>query len=275
MNDAARALGYVHASERLFQMEMQRRAGQGRLSEVIGSSTVGIDKFIRTLDLYRLAESSAKALSPDAQSLLAAYAGGVNAWIDTHHHSLPPEFVLMDMKPEPWKPADSVVWGKLMALQLSHNDKLEVLRAQLAKKLSPEQMKAMFPPYGDAPVTLAAENHAEDGQQLNSANNAHLSRMMEACGQNVARLAIAKLNNQLGRITPPSIMRHPTNGSYRGDHAPPAANRFSPTIRIWAWMRRSCGISRASSRRRAGSRARPCPACRSCCSARPITSPGA
>src|ERR1700722_2455591 len=154
MNDAMRALGYVHASERLFQMELQRRAGQGRLSEVVGAQTVGVDKYIRTLGLYALAESSFSALSPEAQSLFEAYAGGVNAWINTHRNSLPPEFVLMDIKPEPWKPADSIVWGKLMALQLSHNDKLEILRAELKKKLSPTQMRTLFPPYGDAPVTL-------------------------------------------------------------------------------------------------------------------------
>ena len=61
-NDAARALGYVHASERLFQMEMQRRAGQGRLSEMAGPSMLDVDKFVRTLGLYRLAESSFRAL---------------------------------------------------------------------------------------------------------------------------------------------------------------------------------------------------------------------
>jgi penicillin amidase len=153
MKDAMRALGYVHASERLFQMEMQRRAGQGRLAEAIGPSMAGTDKFIRTLDLYRLAQSSITALSPDAQDVLEAYAGGVNAWIDQHRHSLPPEFLLLDLKPEPWLPADSLVWGKLMALQLSHNYKLEILRAQLAKKLTPAQMLGLFPPYGDDPVT--------------------------------------------------------------------------------------------------------------------------
>ena len=68
MNDAAHALGYVHAGERLFQMEMQRRAGQGRLSEVLGSDMLGVDKFIRTLGLYHLAESSAEAMSPEAQA---------------------------------------------------------------------------------------------------------------------------------------------------------------------------------------------------------------
>jgi penicillin amidase len=154
MNDAARALGYVHASERLFQMEMQRRAGQGRLSEVVGPSMLGVDKFIRTLQLYPLAQSSVSSLSPEAQEYFTAYADGVNAWLDQHHHELPPEFALLGFRPEPWQPADSLVWGKLMALQLSHNYKLEMLRATIAKKLTPLQIHGLFPPYGDAPVTI-------------------------------------------------------------------------------------------------------------------------
>ena len=133
-DDAARALGYVHASERLFQMEMQRRAGQGRLAEIVGDDMLGVDKFTRTLGLYKLAQSSFAAMSPDAQSYFQAYADGVNAWLDSHQHSLPPEFLLLHDTPEKWQPADSVVWGKLMSLQLSHNYHLEMLRAELAGK---------------------------------------------------------------------------------------------------------------------------------------------
>ncbi|MDX2028360.1 MAG: penicillin acylase family protein [Alphaproteobacteria bacterium] len=152
--DAFRTLGYVHASERMFQMEMQRHAGQGRLAEITGKDTLGIDKFTRTLGLYRLAESSYAALSPEAQSLLQAYAGGVNTWLETHRYAMPPELFLLRVKPEPWKPADSIVWGKLMGLQLSKNYKLEALRAKLAPKLSMAEMNALFPlPSGSAPVT--------------------------------------------------------------------------------------------------------------------------
>src|SRR5436309_3111169 len=73
MDDATRALGYLHASDRLFQMELQRRVGQGRLAEVFGVDRVDVDKFIRTLGFYREAESSFRALSPWAQKRLQAY----------------------------------------------------------------------------------------------------------------------------------------------------------------------------------------------------------
>ncbi len=159
--DALRTLGYLHASERFFQMEMQRRAGQGRLSEAVGTDMLGVDKFIRILGLYQLAESGYAAMAPESQQLFQAYADGVNAWMNTHQNKMPPEFLLLGIHPEPWKPADSVVWGKLMALQLSHNYKLEILRAQLASKLSPAQMKSLFPAWGTAPVTMEPKTVAK------------------------------------------------------------------------------------------------------------------
>ena len=165
-NDAALALGYIHASERMFQMEMQRRAGQGRLAEIVGTDMLGVDKFTRTLGLYTLAQSSFAAMSPDAQSTFHAYAEGVNAWITTHQDKLPPEFLLLHDTPEPWQPADSVVWGKLMALQLSHNYHLELLRAELTGKVPDEQLQWLFPmppvgtPVTTEPNTLCGENKA-------------------------------------------------------------------------------------------------------------------
>src|SRR5580704_8005423 len=65
MNDAARALGYIHADERLFQMEMQRRAGAGRLAEVLGADVLDVDQYTRTLGLYRLAEKSYESFTPE------------------------------------------------------------------------------------------------------------------------------------------------------------------------------------------------------------------
>jgi len=144
-DDAARALGYIHASERLFQMEVQRRVGQGRMAEFAGPDLVKVDKFIRTLGFYREAEASFSALSPWAQKRLLAYSEGVNAFLESHQNALPVEFLISGARPEPWKPADTLVWGKLMGLQLSHNYELEALRAQLRAKLGPEQASWLFP----------------------------------------------------------------------------------------------------------------------------------
>jgi len=155
-DDAARTLGYIHASERLYQMEIQRRVGQGRIAEIAGPDVVGVDRFIRTLDLYRLAQSSFNALSPWAQARLQAYADGVNAFLDAHRNALPPEFLILGDAPEPWTPADTMVWGKLISLQLSDGYKLQSLRARLIEKLGPEKASWLFPALGtDAPITTA------------------------------------------------------------------------------------------------------------------------
>src|SRR5208337_2765580 len=104
--------------------------------------------------LYPLAQSSFAALSPWAQQRLQAYADGLNAFLDSHRDALPPEFLILGDKPAPWTPADSLVWGKLMALQLSGNYALESLRARLAQKLPADRAGWLLPmPKPDWPVT--------------------------------------------------------------------------------------------------------------------------
>jgi penicillin amidase len=162
MDDAARALGYVHASERMFQMDILRRVGQGRMAEIRGADLLPVDKFIRTVGFYREAEGSFSALSPWAQKRLEAYAEGVNAFLASH--ALPPEFLLAGDRPEPWKPADTLVIGKIEAYQLSQNFKLKLLRARLAAKLGEERASWLFPGArsGDPITTLPAisDTHA-------------------------------------------------------------------------------------------------------------------
>ena len=153
--DAAAALGYVHAQDRLFQMDIMRRGGAGRLSEVLGAGTLRLDRFMRTLGLYRVAEANLTHVSPGLRRLTEAYAAGVNAYIDDPGGPLPPEFLLLRYRPEPWRPADSMVWGRIMALRLSGNWTTEVLRARLAQRLSEVQVNALWPDYpDDAPVAL-------------------------------------------------------------------------------------------------------------------------
>src|SRR5579872_5806822 len=170
MTDAARALGYVHASERLYEMEIQRRAGQGRLSEIIGPGLVSVDRFIRTLGFYREAESSYSALSPQAQAMLNAYADGVNVFLSNHRNRPPPELLLLGDDPEPWRPADTLVQGKLLSLQLSNNYQYEMDRAKLATKMAPDQARLLFPaPPPGAPITtqpVVESTHADASSPL-------------------------------------------------------------------------------------------------------------
>lgn len=155
-NDAAFGLGYAHAQDRLWQMEVQRRVAAGRLSELFGSTTLNTDKFIRTLGIRRKAVAAFAHLKPDTQTTLQAYADGVNAFLASQSGPLPPEFMIFDVTPEPWTPADSLGWLKMMAWDLGGNWGRELATLGLSKRLTRQQLEEFYPPYpGDGPVALA------------------------------------------------------------------------------------------------------------------------
>ncbi|TDG16692.1 penicillin acylase family protein [Paracraurococcus ruber] len=142
--DAAMALGWVHARDRLFQMELLRRGASGRLSEIAGSATLRADRLTRTLGLARRAEADLAALPAEARALLEAYAAGVNAWIAARGRFAAPEFLVLGA-PEPWRPEHSLLWAKVMGVWLSGNWRTELDRARLAAILPPETLRDLFP----------------------------------------------------------------------------------------------------------------------------------
>jgi len=144
-DDAAFALGYAHAQDRLFQMDLTRRLGAGRLSEIIGPATLLTDRFMRRLGIYRVAQANYDHLPAEVQHLFQAYAAGVNAYIAQPGSLLAPEFLALGYRPEPWQPADSLVWGRLMAWQLSGNWRDEKLRHDLADRLRPNDLQWIWP----------------------------------------------------------------------------------------------------------------------------------
>ena len=149
--DGAFAMGYVHAQDRLWQLEMQRRIGAARLAEVVGEPGFKTDRFLRTLGLYRVAERNFERLSPEAQAIYRAYAAGVNAYLEAHSGLMPPEFLLLGHEPEPWWPADSLVWLKIMAWDLGDNFSDELLRARLAGRLDTAQLQDLWAQHPDDP----------------------------------------------------------------------------------------------------------------------------
>lgn len=161
LEDASFALGYVHAQDRFWQMELLRRVGQGRLAELvparlIGSGLVDSDRTMRGLGVYRKASESVNALSPAMRARLEAYAAGVNAWISDDDQQFGLELTLVKLlsggryKPEPWRPADSLVWAKLMALGLDGNWRAELLRLRLAQKIGEDGVRFLIEPAGDS-----------------------------------------------------------------------------------------------------------------------------
>jgi len=155
--DAAFALGYVHAEDRLFQMDAQRRYGAGRLAEWFGPRTLDADKMMRTLGLARAAERQLRELPEEVQAAFQAYAAGVNAFIADRRWALPPEYYLLRVRPEPWRAVDTLIWGKLMAWQLAGNYRGELVRARILEHVKPDEMPILYPSYPkDGPVILSA-----------------------------------------------------------------------------------------------------------------------
>lgn len=145
--DAAIALGWLHARDRMFQMEAMRRGASGRLAEIAGPAALRLDRFSRTLGLQRSAEADLAALPPEARDLLDAYAEGVNALIAARGRLAAPEFMAIG-EPEPWRPSDSLLWGKVMGLWLSGNWRREIERARLAATLPAEKLDDLWPREG-------------------------------------------------------------------------------------------------------------------------------
>jgi len=172
--DAYFGLGFVHAQDRLWQMEMNRRIGSGRLSEALGAATLDTDKFLRTLGVRRVSEATLPSLSAQARGQLDAYAAGVNAFLAQRSGPLPPEFLLTGVQPEPWESADSVAWIKMMAWDLGGNWRSELLRLRLAQRLSTAQIEEFLPPYpGEAPLVIA--DYAKLYRELDASKLASLA----------------------------------------------------------------------------------------------------
>ena len=144
--DAIFGLGFVHAQDRLWQMEFQRRIGHGRLSEVFGAGTIPQDRFLRTVGFGRAARSAWERLPDDARRQIDAYVAGVNAFLATDP-SLPPEFTLLRFKPAPWTGPDVMVWVKMMAWDLSANYSHELLRRDLLARVGADRTAELMPPY--------------------------------------------------------------------------------------------------------------------------------
>lgn len=110
--------GWVHADDRLFQMDVTRRRASGTLAELIGSSALAGDVQLRTFGLRRTAERTFSVLSPETQEALRAYADGVNTWIG--RNKLPSQYAAVQVtKVEPWTVVDSMVVSKALAFSLS------------------------------------------------------------------------------------------------------------------------------------------------------------
>lgn len=138
-------LGVTHAQDRLWQMMMTRQIVSGRLAEWFGGPAARFDRLILTLGLADAARASFETYDPDVKAAFKAYADGVNDTLRARGRKLPPEFVLLGIRPEPWTPSDSAAGLKMLALSLSGNAFMEIARAGLSATLTPDQIDFVFP----------------------------------------------------------------------------------------------------------------------------------
>ena len=157
--DAWRALGFVHAQERGWQMEFNRRVMRGELSEILGAATLDTDKLMRTLGIISMAQQQLKGLSPAAQAALQAYSEGIQTAWQSGVVRPSPEFKLLSTQAggltgQAWTPEDSVGWALMMALDLGGNWGQEFARLSASQVLSSEQLWQLLPAYpGEKPAT--------------------------------------------------------------------------------------------------------------------------
>ena len=167
-NDAFFALGYSHAQDRFWQLNILRRSAQGRLSELFGNKTFELDEFIRRLDLYNLARSSVKHQSEQTKSFLIAYSNGVNARVkEINEKALgrgSPEMFLYPNDFSFWQPADSIAIFKLLSLKMTGQIDAEITYAKALLALeNREMLSALLPDSPGNPI-----NKLENAKQFSS-----------------------------------------------------------------------------------------------------------
>lgn len=154
------AQGYVTASDRLWQMDLWRRIIRGELAEILGQPALNSDKTHRKFGFGRIIDATAAGLKPEMRAVLEAYAKGVNAFIDSRtSQNLPPEFIILQYKPKPWVPADSLAVGKLMYEFLSDSWRYDMLRASLAG-LPKDKLAALLPEASPLDVLVVGKDRA-------------------------------------------------------------------------------------------------------------------
>ena len=159
LDDLLFAQGYVTASDRLWQMDGLRRHAAGELAEILGPGLLEHDRRQRYLQVRAAADRAVAQLPPDQLAQLAAYARGVNSFIDTHRHALPMEFRLLAYKPAPWSPRDSLLVSLAMDQDLSTEFPQKMNREALSAHLPADLLPDLYPVGSWRDQPPAAQNH--------------------------------------------------------------------------------------------------------------------
>lgn len=156
-NDAYFALGYSMAQDRMFHMDMVRRAVRGQLAEILGSPLVKIDKLFRTITAGKSIEDITNQYPPEIKEAGKSFADGVNAYLQNRKGPLPIEFTILGYEPKPWKFSDGVAVHYYMAWDLNGAFANEMRYASVIKKVGEALAKEIFPDYPAGYPTIIPE----------------------------------------------------------------------------------------------------------------------
>jgi penicillin amidase len=162
------AQGYVHTQDRFFQMELGRRAGHGRLSELIGESALELDRLVRTVGFGRIAASVERDCPPATREALKAYSAGVNACLAAEPR--PPELLVLRHRPEKWSPSDTAAWSLIMAWSLSASWESKLLNGAGQE----DGLRAQLDPGGGSNAWAVGPGRSASGSAL-LAGDPHLT----------------------------------------------------------------------------------------------------
>jgi penicillin G amidase len=211
-HDLFLAQGFAHAQDRLWQMELNRRMGTGRLAELFGPLALDTDRLVRTLGFGRLAQPTWEQLSETTQADLTAYTAGVNAFLE-QVKQLPVEFSLVRHQPEPWQVADSIAFSCLQSWAMSTGWAGELVRAQLVEKLGPERAADLEPRYSERnPVTLPPDitfSTLETDPMTKAAAGPFLNRGADVAGRGSNGWAISARRSATGHAILGNVLHLP------------------------------------------------------------------
>lgn len=166
--DAAFALGFVHAQERLFQMDFYRRLSKGKLSEVMGIETLEFDMLFKTYDFQTAAKNELENLDQNTLNFLKFYVEGINYFLDEYKNKLPLEFSLLNYVPEKWNIIDIALVSKLLAWQLNMSMWADVAFARIYQEKGKELAKALIPDINERQPLIISEINFQNPFKIES-----------------------------------------------------------------------------------------------------------
>ncbi|NOZ74059.1 MAG: penicillin acylase family protein [FCB group bacterium] len=165
--DLYRATGYCMAQDRLWQMDLIRRATQGRLSEIFGKDLVNSDLLLRALQISQKSHRVWQKSDAVVKANLEAFTDGVNQYIQSRGNNLPPEFSILGYTPDPWEPEHSINLIGYMAWDLTMPWNAEISLYKIAQKVGPEMAAELFPDLANQ-TSVVYEDFAEASSELDA-----------------------------------------------------------------------------------------------------------